>query len=52
MMHSEPEPSNSEWQTQERVRGLLQRFSINGAKAFHKTYLYVDIEGGASGLKR
>ncbi|UQR68260.1 hypothetical protein LRP30_32520 [Bradyrhizobium sp. C-145] len=51
-MHREPELSNAEWKTQERIRGMLQRFGINGAKVFHKTGLYVDIEGTASGPKR
>lgn len=51
-MHREPELSNAEWKTQERIRGVLQRFGLTGAKTFHKTGLYVDIEGTASGPKR
>lgn len=51
-MHREPELSNAEWKTQERIRGILQRFGLNGAKVFHSTGLYVDIEGIASGSKR
>ncbi|QOZ13502.1 M20 family metallopeptidase [Bradyrhizobium sp. CCBAU 51765] len=51
-MHREPELSNSEWKTQRRIRDLLQRFGLNGAKPFHKTGLYVDIEGTAPGPTR
>lgn len=51
-MHREPELSNAEWKTQERIRGILQRFGIDGAKVFHETGLYVDIEGSSSGPKR
>lgn len=51
-MHLEPELSNAEWKTQERIRRVLQRFGIDGAKIFHKTGLYVDIVGTASGRKR
>lgn len=51
-MHREPELSNAEWKTQERIRGILERFGIDGAKIFHNTGLYVDIEGTASGPKR
>lgn len=51
-MHCEPEPSNAEWKTQERIRAILQQFGLHGAKAFHNTGLYVDIDGAASGLKR
>ncbi|MGY4319262.1 M20 metallopeptidase family protein [Bradyrhizobium sp. JR3.5] len=51
-MHREPELSNAEWETQERIRGILQQFGIDGAKVFHNTGLYVDIEGTASGPKR
>lgn len=51
-MHREPELSNAEWKTQERIRSVLQRFGLNGAKTFHNTGLYVDIEGRASGSKR
>lgn len=51
-MHREPELSNAEWKTQERVRGMLQRFGLNDAKTFHNTGLYVDVEGTAAGPKR
>lgn len=51
-MHREPELSNAEWKTQERIRGVLQQFGLNDAKTFHNTGLYVDIEGTASGPKR
>ncbi|MCA6120162.1 amidohydrolase [Bradyrhizobium sp. WSM 1738] len=52
VMHREPELSNAEWKTQERIRGVLQRFGLEGANTFHNTGLYVDIEGRASGPKR
>lgn len=51
-MHREPELSNAEWKTQERIRGVLQHFGLNSAKVFHNTGLYIDIEGTASGPKR
>jgi amidohydrolase len=51
-MHREPELSNNEWKTQQRIRETLQRFGLTGAKIFHKTGLYVDIEGLASGPQR
>lgn len=51
-MHRDPELSNAEWKTQERIRGILQRFGLNGAKVFHSTGLYVDIVGTASGPQR
>ncbi|MFC7695434.1 M20 family metallopeptidase [Bradyrhizobium sp. GCM10028915] len=51
-MHREPELSNAEWKTQERIRAMLQRFGFEDVKSFHKTGLYVDIEGTASGQKR
>lgn len=51
-MHREPELSNSEWKTQDRIREMLRRFGINCAKTFHGTGLYIDIEGVASGPKR
>lgn len=51
-MHREPELSNAEWKTQKRIRGILQRFGINGAKVFHNTGLYLDIEGTAPGPER
>ncbi|RXH29741.1 hydrolase [Bradyrhizobium nanningense] len=51
-MHSEPELSNAEWKTQERIRGMLERFGVSGARVFHSTGLYVDIEGTAPGPKQ
>lgn len=51
-MHREPELSNAEWKTQERIRAALQRFGLSGANTFHNTGLYVDIEGRAAGSKR
>lgn len=51
-MYREPELSNAEWKTQERIRAALQRFGLTGAKTFHNTGLYIDIEGHASGPKR
>ncbi|WFU71208.1 M20 family metallopeptidase [Bradyrhizobium sp. CB2312] len=51
-MHREPELSNAEWKTQERIRSVLERFGLRGIKVFHNTGLYVDIEGTASGPKR
>ncbi|AGS24499.1 M20 family metallopeptidase [Rhizobium etli] len=51
-MHREPELSNNEWQTQRKIGDMLDRFGLAGAKVFHNTGLYVDIEGTASGPKR
>ncbi|WP_426411745.1 M20 metallopeptidase family protein [Bradyrhizobium ganzhouense] len=51
-MHREPELSNAEWVTQQRIYATLQRFGLNAPKTFHNTGLYVDIEGNASGPKR
>ncbi|UPJ76858.1 M20 family metallopeptidase [Bradyrhizobium sp. 187] len=51
-MHREPELSNAEWKTQQRIRDTLERFGLSGAKTFHKTGLYVDIEGAGSGPQR
>ncbi|MCP3380326.1 M20 family metallopeptidase [Bradyrhizobium sp. CCGUVB4N] len=51
-MHREPELSNNEWKTQQRLRETLERFGLTGAKTFHKTGLYVDIEGLAHGPRR
>ncbi|MCK1562424.1 amidohydrolase [Bradyrhizobium sp. 173] len=48
-MHREPELSNNEWKTQKRIRETLERFGLKGAKTFHRTGLYIDIEGLASG---
>ncbi|MET4328678.1 amidohydrolase [Bradyrhizobium sp. i1.15.2] len=51
-MHREPELSNAEWRTQERILGILRRFGLSNAKVFHNTGVYVDIEGTAIGPKR
>ncbi|MCP3461029.1 M20 family metallopeptidase [Bradyrhizobium sp. CCGUVB23] len=51
-MHREPELSNNEWKTQQRIRDALERFGLSDAKIFHKTGLYVDIEGAAEGPRR
>ncbi|WP_439366054.1 M20 metallopeptidase family protein [Bradyrhizobium sp. DASA03005] len=51
-MHREPELSNAEWKTQERIRVALQQFGLTGAKTFHTTGLFIDIEGAGSGPKR
>ncbi|MBR0857753.1 M20 family metallopeptidase [Bradyrhizobium liaoningense] len=51
-MHREPELSNNEWKTQQRIRETLERFGLVGAKTFHKTGLYVDVEGMAAGPRR
>lgn len=51
-MHRQPELSNAEWKTQERIRGVLQQFGVEGVNSFHNTGLYVDIQGTASGPKR
>ncbi|MER9664145.1 M20 family metallopeptidase [Mesorhizobium sp. M0159] len=51
-MHREPELSNSEWKTQQRIKDTLERFGLVGASAFHRTGFYIDIEGTASGPKR
>ncbi|APO70403.1 peptidase M20 family protein (plasmid) [Rhizobium gallicum] len=51
-MHREPELSNNEWKTQQRIREMLERFGVEGANVFHGTGLYIDIQGSASGPKR
>lgn len=51
-MHREPELSNNEWKTQQRIRETLEEFGLIGAKTFHNTGLYIDIEGAAAGPKR
>lgn len=51
-MHREPELSNAEWKTQERIRLILHRFGLNHTTIFHDTGLYVDIEGTASEPKK
>ncbi|RVE84383.1 M20 metallopeptidase family protein [Sinorhizobium meliloti] len=51
-MHRQPELSNNEWKTQKRLRDALESFGMTGAKTFHKTGLYIDIEGLAAGPNR
>lgn len=51
-LHREPELSNNEWKTQKRIRETLEKFGLRGAKTFHNTGLYIDIEGSSSGVKR
>ncbi|RDJ04301.1 M20 family metallopeptidase [Rhizobium grahamii] len=51
-MHREPELSNSEWKTQKRIIGTLNAFGLTQAKTFHKTGVYIDIHGSASGANR
>ncbi|UXN57617.1 M20 family metallopeptidase [Phyllobacterium zundukense] len=48
-MHREPELSNNEWKTQKRIRETLESFGLTGAKTFHKTGVYIDIQGLAAG---
>lgn len=51
-MHREPELSNQETKTQKRIIDTLSRFGLEGARTFHSTGVYVDIEGHAPGPKR
>ncbi|UVK48674.1 amidohydrolase (plasmid) [Mesorhizobium sp. AR07] len=51
-MHREPELSNNEWKTQKRIIETLARFGLTEAKTFHKTGVYVDIQGSAAGANR
>ncbi|WJI74759.1 MULTISPECIES: M20 family metallopeptidase [unclassified Mesorhizobium] len=51
-MHREPELSNNEWKTQKRIIETLAGFGLNEAKTFHKTGVYIDIQGSASGANR
>ncbi|WP_259670959.1 M20 family metallopeptidase [Rhizobium lentis] len=51
-MHREPELSNQETKTQKRIIATLSRFGLGGAKTFHNTGVYIDIEGLAPGPKR
>jgi amidohydrolase len=51
-MHREPELSNAEWKTQQRIIETLARFGVTGAKTFHKTGVYIDIEGSVPGPAR
>lgn len=52
VMHREPELSNNEWKTQKRIIETLARFGLTEVKTFHKTGVYVDIEGSAPGANR
>ncbi|MER9248759.1 M20 family metallopeptidase [Mesorhizobium sp. M0590] len=51
-MHREPELSNQEWKTQKRIVETLEKFGLTEAKTFHKTGVYVDIQGLATGANR
>ncbi|MER9337954.1 M20 family metallopeptidase [Mesorhizobium sp. M0293] len=51
-MHREPELSNHESKTQQRIKEMLERFGLASATVFHNTGLYIDIEGTASGRRR
>ncbi|MGR9209527.1 M20 family metallopeptidase (plasmid) [Rhizobium leguminosarum] len=51
-MHREPELSNQETKTQKRIIETLKQFGLDGAKTFHNTGVYIDIEGLAPGPKR
>ncbi|AIC29989.1 amidohydrolase protein (plasmid) [Rhizobium etli bv. mimosae str. IE4771] len=51
-MHREPELSNDEWKTQKRILETLSQFGLKGAKTFHKTGVYVDIQGSSPGANR
>lgn len=51
-MHREPELSNAEWKTQKRIMDVLQAFGLQGARIFHRTGVYIDIEGRALGPRR
>ncbi|WP_457661441.1 M20 metallopeptidase family protein [Sinorhizobium medicae] len=51
-MHREPELSNNEWNTQKQIIETLARFGLTKVKMFHKTGVYVDVEGAARGPNR
>ncbi|EPE94009.1 M20 family metallopeptidase [Rhizobium grahamii] len=51
-MHREPELSNNEWKTQKRIIEALSQFGLTSAQTFHKTGVYVDIQGMAPGANR
>ncbi|MEX2746095.1 M20 family metallopeptidase [Rhizobium mongolense] len=51
-MHREPELSNQEWKTQKRIIEALESFGLAGAKTFHKTGVYIDVQGLAVGPNR
>ncbi|AYG76832.1 M20 family metallopeptidase [Rhizobium sp. CCGE532] len=51
-MHREPELSNNEWKTQKRIIETLAAFGLTEAKTFHKTGVYVDIQGLVPGANR
>ncbi|MGM4884485.1 MULTISPECIES: M20 family metallopeptidase [Rhizobium] len=51
-MHREPELSNNEWKTQKRIIETLAGFGLTEVTTFHKTGVYVDIQGLAPGANR
>ncbi|MGR9244225.1 M20 family metallopeptidase (plasmid) [Rhizobium leguminosarum] len=51
-MHRKPELSNQETKTQKRILDALRQFGLEGAKTFHNTGVYIDIEGHAPGPTR
>ena len=51
-MHRDPEISNAEYRTQARILEMLERFGLSGARKFHNTGVYIDIDGSAAGAKR
>ncbi|MER8492701.1 M20 family metallopeptidase [Mesorhizobium australicum] len=51
-MHREPELSNEEWKTQKRIIETLECFGLAEAKTFHRTGVYIDIQGLAAGPNR
>ncbi|EJT00900.1 M20 family metallopeptidase, partial [Rhizobium sp. CCGE 510] len=44
--------SNNEWKTQKRILETLARFGLTEVTTFHKTGVYVDIQGLAPGANR
>ncbi|OHV78857.1 M20 family metallopeptidase [Ensifer sp. LCM 4579] len=51
-MHSRPELSNQEFETQRTIMSILERFGVSGARTFHGTGVFVDIVGKAPGKGR
>jgi len=51
-MHREPELSNQETKTRKRIIDALAKFGLNGAQSFHKTGVYIDVQGLAPGPNR
>ncbi|RFB86071.1 hydrolase [Rhizobium leguminosarum bv. trifolii] len=51
-MHRQPELSNNEWKTQRRILETLASFGLTEVTTFHKTGVYVDIQGLAPGAGR